>query len=600
MKRLILFLMAGILMIAGCTDSGHSQFVSESTARVLPPADPVKTYDDSLIGEAWSMDGTLQQGNYHYRVPELLSDQPGAEAFNEHLLSMYGKDEFSGYISDYVCSLDWESRWYGSLLSLIMIQENWEGYISHYSYFFDFSRDQEMTASEVLNEYAGVSSDRFFRELEREAALCQDEITLFEPDYSEQGIAEMLLRRAETLAMAYDRNRYLLSIYLDEDGTIGAYLPVYSTGAGMWVEQECFPDMDWVCQAQEAEAGFIHASCRPDGIVEIWYSSEFGSRKPKALYGFEYNKKYEVEGCYGRYTDLVFQKDAPDSGIPYLFLLTKDHTVEYVDVFRCMKYGTYICGGPLYGHNDILSLEADPDDGRIYGVRQDGSRVDLADEIHPFSIPVSLAETWEDSWDLWSGSLSIDEDGNVQEHCSNHGQESSHEGRLERIGVSTEGLIYASSKENEPGYDSPVYGFQRSDLNSIFLTYLSGPDVFGLADYEGFFLTRDSEEPGGSVRDQAFFDALYDMDDSSFRDALAQNDQRSVDFSEPEEVIDGQTCRIVTVGEMRKDRWTVIEWYAVSTDSLQRIYHYDMDSDRWILISDGAYGMGGEAWKQNI
>ena len=209
-------------------------------------------------------------------------------------------------------------------------------------------------------------------------------------------------------------------------------------------------------------------------------------------------------------------------------------------------------------------------------------------------------ETWEDSWDSWSGSLSIDEDGNVQEYCSNHGQESSHEGRLERIGVSTEGLIYASSKENEPGYDSPVYGFQRSDLNSIFLTYLSGPDVFGLADYEGFFLTRDSEEPGGSVRDQAFFDALYDMDDSSFRDALAQNDQRSVDFSEPEEVIDGQTCRIVTVGEMRKDRWTVIEWYAVSTDSLQRIYHYDMDSDRWILISDGAYGMGGEAWKQNI
>lgn len=495
MKRIVLVLMAGVLMTSGCSVSESSQGLSESTARILPPSEPEMAYDDSLIGEAWSSEGTVQIGDYpasyHYRVPKLLSEKPGAGEFNEHLLSIYSREAYEGYVSDYICSLDYETRWYGSLLSLIISQETWDGSPTHSSYFFDFSRDQEMTAEEVLDDYAGIAAEKFFLELEREAAYAQDEITWFEPDYSVQGIAEMKLRRAETIALVHQMRNLQVPLFLNEDGTPGAYIPVYSTGAGMWVETECSMDPGWVCLAEEAEADFLHAEADADGQISIWFSKNLKGRAMHSAYRFAYDTKYPVSGCYGRYTDLLFGGTSEETEIPDLFLLTEEHTVEYIDVGQCMKSGVYVCGGPLYGIGGIQKLETD-ETGIVYGVKRNGERISLSDEIHPSGIPVSLFGNWEISWGTRSYSLLINEDGSCVEDYEHAGEGYLHEGMLACVGISPDGLICVSEGNEEPSL-SPVYGFVRNEESVLCLTYLHGLDIYELEHKEQIYLEKTGE-----------------------------------------------------------------------------------------------------------
>ena len=42
---------------------------------------------------------------------------------------------------------------------------------------------------------------------------------------------------------------------------------------------------------------------------------------------------------------------------PYVFLLTEDGNVEYIDVISGAQCGTMANGGPLYGVNEIVKFE---------------------------------------------------------------------------------------------------------------------------------------------------------------------------------------------------------------------------------------------------
>ena len=83
----------------------------------------------------------------------------------------------------------------------------------------------------------------------------------------------------------------------------------------------------------------------------------------RRAYGFAYDTEYPVAGCYGDYQDIFVGASGQDF-CPYVFLLTTDGTVEYIDIFGGLWHGCLCSGGPLYGFRDIVGFES--------GVYEDG------------------------------------------------------------------------------------------------------------------------------------------------------------------------------------------------------------------------------------
>ena len=83
----------------------------------------------------------------------------------------------------------------------------------------------------------------------------------------------------------------------------------------------------------------------------------------RRAYGFAYDTEYPVAGCYGDYQDIFVGASGQDF-CPYVFLLTTDGTVEYIDIFGGLWHGCLCSGGPLYGFRAIVGFES--------GVYEDG------------------------------------------------------------------------------------------------------------------------------------------------------------------------------------------------------------------------------------
>lgn len=69
---------------------------------------------------------------------------------------------------------------------------------------------------------------------------------------------------------------------------------------------------------------------------------------------------------------------------PYVFLLTTDGTVEYIDIFSGLWLGYLCSGGPLYGFRDIVGFESGVyEDGfgggyeTVYAVDKNGRKYDM-------------------------------------------------------------------------------------------------------------------------------------------------------------------------------------------------------------------------------
>lgn len=90
-----------------------------------------------------------------------------------------------------------------------------------------------------------------------------------------------------------------------------------------------------------------------------------------------------MAGCYGDYQDIFVSASGQDF-CPYVFLLTTDGTVEYIDIFGGLWHGCLCSGGPLYGFRDIVSFESGVyEDGfgggyeTVYAVDKNGRKYDM-------------------------------------------------------------------------------------------------------------------------------------------------------------------------------------------------------------------------------
>ncbi len=121
--------------------------------------------------------------------------------------------------------------------------------------------------------------------------------------------------------------------------------------------------------------------------------------------------EFAVSGCYGDYIKMLMTSIGQDYA-PYVFLLTENGNVEYIDVISGAQCGTMVNGGPLFGINGIVRFETgtayDAEYGAeyatVYGVSRDNEKFNLMEAVWntaPLSIPSMIGSFVSEETGTW-------------------------------------------------------------------------------------------------------------------------------------------------------------------------------------------------------
>ena len=463
-----------------------------------PSAKPDETqYNDSLIVDAYADAGdaaTEWGGSYHYEVhlPELLCDSADAKALNAEIMDIYGEDAKRAPDSATVkYSIGWESHWDGSLLSLELTAGQLDGEVYHDIYYFDFASQTRLTAEDVLKRM-GLSWDTLEPALIRTAAREHDRMMQAQDvEFTNDLVADTLALRAQSILAAQDA---ALPLYPNADGMLTVYLNLATYAGAGWMQKACVVDPNEKAIPLSASYEFVTAEVTADGAVTVEYherGDEFSGVDYQNIYGFAFDTPYTIRGCFGSYTEL-FIGNVGSSFEPYLFLRTEDGTLEYVDLFRCVRYETYVCGGPLYGISGVTAFSAgieqktDYSYATVYAQDVSGKTHDLLETVYlsdglPYDLAKSFGTTGANG--EWC-SLSLD----VMDGIYAQSGDTSYTGFPLRLGLSENGLIYALDFWDDTGGETLSICALLPGNGMLMLTQLAGGSPFGLVPGEALYL----------------------------------------------------------------------------------------------------------------
>ncbi len=388
MKRLISALLAALLLF------------SLSACGEKEPDDLPTGYDDSLISELYSEEGEYTDGenntlSYSYHVPQIVSETAVAAALNAEIADTFGAlvqeqlDMMASRASLVCLSVSWESYWSDSLVCLVVRRVMDADCVSYAVYSYDFFGGKRLTSEELLAR-CGLSAQDFITAARRTAANYFDGTyrdALSSGTGGADFIASCAERRAWTLS---DENiNAEMRLYLD-GGALHMIVPVGSFAGAESYETILTLDRSARETVEKtAQDSFVKAALS-GGELTVSFEETADSEWYAENFRFDYETVYPVEGLYSDYTD-VFVGSVGQGYFPYVFLLTKEGAVEYVNLLEGLTAGFLCCGGPLGGVKDIVSFES----GEVeedYGTYQTVFAVDAAGERHDLSGAVSDAD----------------------------------------------------------------------------------------------------------------------------------------------------------------------------------------------------------------
>ena len=443
-KRCAVLLAAAMLLsAAGCAQDSKrpeptepaASAVSETSAENVEAAEDTpqkpqssRRFDDSRISTLYDERFTYTdpygiEDTYFYQVPQIDDDTEGAKNINEMIGYRFGylveRALDARSRNDFIDTsyIIWVSNWDGPLLSLQITSSDAMYNHDVGSYHYNFATGQELSNPEMLAHLGYTDDAKVMHALERAVAQHFDTYYGYiDPDQT----AMLYMMRAQSLSNLDGLYSYY-SLYPKYSHGFVATVPMYTpAGSGMyWTDVQVDPDKrQGSGQILHGQDEWFTCDVSADGAVTVRALTDYVTpdgamtyQTMKEWYELGDKTEFAVSGCYGNYIKMLMTSIGQDYA-PYVFLLTENGNVEYVDVISGAQCGTMVNGGSLFGINGIVRFETgtayDAEYGAeyttVYGVSRDNEKFNLMEAVWntaPLSIPSMIGSFVSEDTGTW-------------------------------------------------------------------------------------------------------------------------------------------------------------------------------------------------------
>ena len=445
MKRSCAVLLAAAMLLsaAGCAQDSKrpeptepaASAVSETSVENVEAAEDTpqkpqssRRLDDSRISTLYDERFTYTdpygiEDTYFYQVPQIDDDTEGARNINEMIGYRFGylveRALDARSRNDFIDTsyIIWVSNWDGPLLSLQITSSDAMYNHDVGSYHYNFATGQELSNPEMLAHLGYTDDAKVMHALERAVAQHFDTYYGYiDPDQT----AMLYMMRAQSLSNLDGLYSYY-SLYPKYSHGFVATVPMYTpAGSGMyWTDVQVDPDKrQGSGQILHGQDEWFTCDVSADGAVTVRALTDYVTpdgamtyQTMKEWYELGDKTEFAVSGCYGDYIKMLMTSIGQDYA-PYVFLLTENGNVEYIDVISGAQCGTMVNGGPLFGINGIVRFETgtayDAEYGAeyatVYGVSRDNEKFNLMEAVWntaPLSIPSMVGSFVSEETGTW-------------------------------------------------------------------------------------------------------------------------------------------------------------------------------------------------------
>lgn len=387
-----------------------------------------RRFDDSRISTLYDERFTYTdpygiEDTYFYQVPQIDDDTEGARNINEMIGYRFGylveRALDARSRNDFIDTsyIIWVSNWDGPLLSLQITSSDAMYNHDVGSYHYNFDTGQELSNPEMLAHLGYTDDAKVMHALERAVAQHFDTYYGYiDPDQT----AMLYMMRAQSLSNLDGLYSYY-SLYPKYSHGFVATVPMYTpAGSGMyWTDVQVDPDKrQGSGQILHGQDEWFTCDVSADGAVTVRALTDYVTpdgavtyQAMKEWYELGDKTEFAVSGCYGNYIKMLMTSIGQDYA-PYVFLLTENGNVEYIDVISGAQCGTMVNGGPLFGINGIVRFETgtayDAEYGAeyttVYGVSRDNEKFNLMEAVWntaPLSIPSMVGSFVSEDTGTW-------------------------------------------------------------------------------------------------------------------------------------------------------------------------------------------------------
>lgn len=443
-KRCAVLLAAAMLLsAAGCAQDSKrpepsepaASAVSETSVENMEAAEETpqkpqssRRFDDSRISTLYDERFTYTdpygiEDTYFYQVPQIDDDTEGAKNINEMIGYRFGylveRALDARSRNDFIDTsyIIWVSNWDGPLLSLQITSSDAMYNHDVGSYHYNFATGQELSNPEMLAHLGYTDDAKVMHALERAVAQHFDTYYGYiDPDQT----AMLYMMRAQSLSNLDGLYSYY-SLYPKYSHGFVATVPMYTpAGSGMyWTDVQVDPDKrQGSGQILHGQDEWFTCDVSADGAVTVRALTDYVTpdgamtyQTMKEWYELGDKTEFAVSGCYSDYIKMLMTSIGQDYA-PYVFLLTENGNVEYIDVISGAQCGTMVNGGPLFGINGIVRFETgtayDAEYGAeyatVYGVSRDNEKFNLMEAVWntaPLSIPNMVGSFVSEETGTW-------------------------------------------------------------------------------------------------------------------------------------------------------------------------------------------------------
>lgn len=443
-KRCAVLLAAAMLLsAAGCAQDSKRPEPSEPAASAVSetavenveaaedtPRKPQSSrrFDDSRISTLYDERFTYTdpygiEDTYFYQVPQIDDDTEGARNINEMIGYRFGylveRALDARSRNDFIDTsyIIWVSNWDGPLLSLQITSSDAMYNHDVGSYHYNFATGQELSNPEMLAHLGYTDDAKVMHALERAVAQHFDTYYGYiDPDQT----ATLYMMRAQSLSNLDGLYSYY-SLYPKYSHGFVATVPMYTpAGSGMyWTDVQVDPGKrQGSGQILHGQDEWFTCDVSADGAVTVRALTDYVTpdgamtyQTMKEWYELGDKTEFAVSGCYSDYIKMLMTSIGQDYA-PYVFLLTENGNVEYIDVISGAQCGTMVNGGPLFGINGIVRFETgtayDAEYGAeyatVYGVSRDNEKFNLMEAVWntaPLSIPSMVGSFVSEDTGTW-------------------------------------------------------------------------------------------------------------------------------------------------------------------------------------------------------